>query len=188
MRRLNCLPKPIMRLPDTYCTFHLTVGLPLAAQVSTAAYAKPDELRSLSKRTLVVVLPEGNPKVIDGFPKKNSAGKTAAYMESPDSYREQVEPAIKEYWKLNGKFEYRTTSENIGLFKKKSTKYVALMKVVLPDGGGVAGYTLDMGVPALVLTRTNGDCKETKKGELQVRNHGFQTYLMLSPDPTGKES
>lgn len=103
------------------------------------------------------------------------------------SYREQIEPVVRELWKFNEKVEFKTTSEIIALFAKKSPKYVALMKVVLPDGGDVADYTFGLGVPALMLTRTDGDSKVSKKGELRVRNHDFQAYLIVSPDSTGAE-
>lgn len=165
----------------------LIVAASLHAQVSVRINAKPADLKSLARRTLVVELPEPNPKVIKGFPKKSAAADEAAYRASLESYRQQIEPAIKAYWKFNEDIEYKTTTEIIQLFEKKSKKYVALMKVVLPDGGGVSGYSFGMGVPALVLTRTDGDSKVTKKGELDLRNHDFQSYLVLSPSEDGKE-
>lgn len=175
----------MMRSILLFSLFLLISGL--QAQVSVKIYAEPAELKSLGNRTLVVELPEENPKVIEDFPKKKAAEKTEAYRASLASYREQIEPAIKEHWKFNKDIEFKTTSEIIALFQKKSNKYVALMKVVLPDGGGVSGYTFGLGVPALVLTRTDGDSKVNKKGELNIIKHDFQSYLVVSPDSTERE-
>lgn len=164
------------------------LGFSMQAQVAIRINAEPTELKGLARRTLVVELPEPNPKVIEGFPKKTAAEDEAAYRASLESYRQQIEPAVKAYWKFNENIEYKTTSEIVPLFEKKSKKYVALLKVVLPDGGGEPGcYTFGMGVPALVLTRTDGDSKVSKKGELRLRNHDFQSYLVLSPKEDGTE-
>jgi hypothetical protein len=58
------------RIPAFAATFLLSAAL--SAQVSLKINAEPAELKSLARRTLVVELPEENPKVIDGFPKKYS--------------------------------------------------------------------------------------------------------------------
>ena len=161
----------------------------LCAQVADRINAEPEDLAKLSKRTLVVELPEPNQKVIDDFPKKSASASTKAYTASLDAYRARIEPAVKAYWKFNTNIEFKTTSEIVKLFAEKSNKYVALLKVVLPDGNGEPGcYTFGMGVPAIVLTRTDGDSKVTKKGELRLRNHDFQSYLVLEPDEDGTET
>lgn len=167
-------------------TFATTI---LSAQVSDWINAKPQELAALAKRTLVVELPEPNQKVIDEFPKKSASSDKRAYEASLAAYREQIEPAVKAFWKFNTDIEFKTTSEIVKLFASKSNKYVALLKVVLPDGNGEPGcYTFGMGVPALVLTRTDGDSKVSKKGELRLRNHDFQSYLVVEPDEHGTET
>lgn len=164
------------------------LGTTMQAQVTIKINASPDELKSLSRRTLLVEMPEPNPKVADGFSKKTKEEETEAYMASLASYREQIEPAIRKYWTFNEKIEFASTSEVVRQFEKKSKKYVALIKAVLPNGGGApGGYTFGMGVPALVLTRTDGDSKVSKKGELRLTKHDFQAYLVISPDEKGKE-
>lgn len=153
------------------------------AQVSDHIYAEPAELKKLAQRTLVVELPEENQKVIDDFPKKKAEQKTAAYKASLASYREQIEPAIRAHWKFNEQIEFMTTSQIVELFTKKSKQHVVLMKVLLMDGGGISAKSFGFGVPALMLTRTDGeDNKITKKGEVLIRKHDFQSYLVVSPD------
>ncbi len=167
----------------------LLLSSALHAQVADNINAEPADLKSLAHKTLVVELPEPNDKVIKDFSKKTAAADEAAYRASLDSYRQRIEPAIKAYWKFNEKIEFKTTSEIVKLFADKSKKYVALLKVVLPDGMGEPGcYTFGAGVPAIVLTRTDGDSKVTKKGELRLRNHDFQSYLVLSPGEDGTET
>lgn len=169
-------------------TATLTTSL-LFAQVSDRINAEPEELAKLAKRTLVVELPEPNEKVIDDFPKKTASSDKRAYEASLAAYRERIEPAVRAYWKFNSDIEFKTTSEIVKLFAAKSKKYVALLKVVLPDGNGEPGcYTFGLGVPALVLTRTDGDSKVSKKGELRLRNHDFQSYLVVEPDEHGTET
>lgn len=161
----------------------------LCAQVNDRINAEPEDLAKLAKRTLVVELPEPNQRVIEDFPKKTAAADAAAYKASLDAYREKIEPAVRAHWKFNSNIEFKTTSEIVELFKNKSSKYVALLKVVLPDGMGEPGcYTFGMGVPAIVLTRTDGDSKVTKKGELRLRNHDFQAYLVVEPGEDGTET
>lgn len=159
----------------------LALSFSVQAQVAEMIQAKPDELKALARKTLVVELPEPNQKVIDKFSKKTAAEKTAAYEASLASYREQIEPAVRAYWTFNKDIEFKTTSQIVELFKKKSPKYVALMKVVLADGGGAYGYTFGAGVPALVLTRTDGDSKVTNKGQLWLKEWNFQMYLVTTP-------
>src|SRR5688500_4738273 len=67
------------------------------AQVAIKIWAEPAELKALSKRTLVVELPEENPKVTEGFPKKTAESDAAAYRASLASYREHIEPAVRKY-------------------------------------------------------------------------------------------
>ena len=159
-----------------------------SAQVSDRINAEPAELKKLANRILVVEMPEENAKVIEDFPKKKAAQKTEAYRASIASYREQIEPAVKAHWKFNEQIEFKTTSEIVQLFKQKSSKHVVLMKVLLMDGGGISAYSFGFGVPALMLTRTDGeDNKITKKGEVVIRNHDFQSYLVVSPDSAERE-
>jgi len=158
------------------------------AQVNDKIGAEPDEIKAMARKTLVVELPEENAKVIDSFSKKTAAADAAAYRASLASYREQIEPAIRKYWQYNKNIEFKTTSEVVALFEKKSTKYVALLKVVLADGGGAYGYTFGLGVPAIVLTRTDGDSKVTKKGQLELRKYDYQMYLVTTPAEDGTES
>lgn len=170
-------------------TFAILLSCGLRAQVSDIINAEPAELKTLAKRTLVVELPEPNQKVIDEFPKKSATADEAAYRASLESYRKAIEPAVKANWKFNTQIEFKTTSEIVKLFAAKDKKYVALLKVVLPDGMGEPGcYTFGMGVPALVLTRTDGDSKVSKKGELRLRKHDFQSYLVLGPSEDGSET
>lgn len=169
--------------------FAILLSAVLSAQVSDIINAEPEELKTLAKRTLVVELPEVNQRVIADFPKKTALADEAAYRASLESYRKAIEPAVKAYWKFNGDIEFKTTSEIVQLFAAKSKKYVALLKVVLPDGMGEPGcYTFGMGVPALVLTRTDGESKVSKKGELRLRKHDFQSYLVLGPSEDGTET
>lgn len=160
----------------------------LNAQVVDKIWANPAELKTLSKRTLVVELPEENPKVIDGFPKKTAEQDAAAYRESLAAYRTVIEPAIRGHWKWNENIEFLPTSRIVELFKQKSTKHVALLKVVLTTDMGVGAYTFGMGVPALVLTRTDGDGKVNKKGELRLIKHDYQMYLATTTDDNGRET
>lgn len=169
--------------------FALLFSCALSAQVSDIINAEPAELKTLAKRTLVVELPEPNQNVIDDFSKKTAASDEAAYRASLESYRQAIEPAVKALWKFNEEIEFKTTTEIVKLFAAKDKKYVALLKVVLPDGMGEPGcYTFGMGVPALVLTRTDGDSKVSKKGELRLRKHDFQSYLVLGPSEDGTET
>jgi hypothetical protein len=164
------------------------LALPMNAQIANKIWAEPAELKALSRKILVVELPEENPKVIEGFPKKTAAADAAAYRASLASYRDQVEASIREHWKYNEEIEFKTTSEIIQLFAKKSTKHVALLKVVLADGLGVYGYTFGMGVPAIVLTRTDGDSKVSKKGQLQLIKHDYQMNLVAGTAEDGTET
>lgn len=161
---------------------------PLHAQVVDRIWAEPAELKALSKRTLVVELPEENPKVVDGFPKKTAEQDAAAYRESLAAYRAVIEPAIREHWKWNEQIEFMPTSQIVELFQKKSNKHVALLKVVLTTDMGVGAYTFGMGVPALVLTRTDGQSKVSKKGELRLVQHDYQMYLATTTDENGRET
>ena len=165
--------------------FALLIG---KAQVSDQIFADPPDLKKLAGRILVVELPEENAKVIEGFPKKRAAQKTEAYRASLAAYRAQIEPAVRAHWKFNEQIEFKTTSEIVGLFKQKSPKYVVLLKALLLDGGGASYHSFGFGVPALVLTRTDGeDNKVTKKGDVSIRNHDFQSYLVVSPDSAERE-
>lgn len=166
----------------------LSLTLGLHAQVAEMIQAKPAELKALARRTLVVELPESNQRVIDHFSKKTAAEKTAAYEASLASYREQIEPAIRANWTFNEHIEFKTTTEIVELFRKKSPKYVALMKVVLADGGGAYGYSFGMGVPALALTRTDGESKVTNKGQLWLKEWDFQMYLVTTPTDVEAET
>ncbi len=158
------------------------------AQVNDKIGAEPDEIKAMAKKTLVVELPEENDKVIASFSKKTAEADLAAYRASLASYREQIEPAVCKYWSYNKNIEFKKTSEVVALFQKKSTKYVALMKVVLADGGGAYVYSFGLGVPAIVLTRTDGDSKVTKKGQLELRKYDYQMYLVTNPFDDGTES
>ncbi|HPJ53187.1 MAG TPA: DUF2924 domain-containing protein, partial [Flavobacteriales bacterium] len=128
----------------------------LNAQVQDWINAEPDELRALARRTLVVEIPEENPKEIDRFNKKTAEERTADYRATLESYRQVIEPAVRATWTFNEEIEFRTTSEILELFKQKSTKHVALMKAVLLNGGPVAANSPATVVPAFVLTRTDG--------------------------------
>lgn len=57
----------------------LTVGTSVIAQVSIRINADPAALKALARRTLMVELPEVNPKVSEGFSKKTRDQETAAY-------------------------------------------------------------------------------------------------------------
>lgn len=175
--------KTSLTLLLTFLTAHL-----LQAQVVDRIWAEPAALKALSKRTLVVELPEENPKVVEGFPKKTAEQDAAAYRESLAAYRTVIEPAIREHWKWNEKIEFMTTSQIVELFQKKSNKHVALLKVVLTTDMGVGVYTFGMGVPALVLTRTDGESKVSKKGELRLMKHDYQMYLATTTDENGRET
>lgn len=164
-----------------------TMAIQAHAQVAVKIWADPSELKALSKKTLVVELPDENSGVINSFPKKTAEADIAAYRASLASYREKIEPAVREHWRYNEKIEFKTTSEIVSLFAKKSSKYVVLLKVVLPDGGGAYAYTFGLGVPALVLTRTDGDHKVTKKGQLQLAKYDYQMYLCTDTDDDGRE-
>ena len=157
------------------------------AQVSATIGASPAELKALSKRTLVVELPEPNQRVIAEFPSKNADAKKAGNEGSLDSYRAQIEPAIRKYWTYNKEIEFKTTSEIIELFKEKNPKYVALIKVVLADGGGAYAYSFGLGVPALVFTATDGASKVNKNGQMTLMNWDFQAYLATTPANYGRE-
>lgn len=157
------------------------------AQVSASIGASPAELKALATRTLVVELPEPNQRAIAEFPAKTADAKKAAYENSLASYREQIEPAIRKYWTYNKDIEFKTTSEIIELFKEKNTKYVALLKVVLADGGGAYAYSFGLGVPALVLTATDGASKVSKNGLMTLTNWDFQAYLATTPTNYGRE-
>lgn len=166
----------------------LTCTSLIEAQVVDRIWAEPFELKGLSKRILVVELPEVNPKVIDGFSKKTAEQDTKAYQESLAAYRAVIEPAIRAHWKWNEKIEFMPTSQIVELFQKKSTKHVALLKVMLTTDMGVGAYSFGMGVPALVLTRTNGESKVTKKGELRLIKHDYQMYLATTTNEEGRET
>ncbi len=157
------------------------------AQVSASIGASPAELKALATRTLVVELPEPNQRVIAEFPAKTADAKKAAYENSLAAYREQIEPAIRKYWTYNKEIEFKTTSEVIELFKEKNPKYVALIKVVLADGGGAYAYSFGLGVPALVLTATDGASKVNKNGQMTLTNWDFQAYLATTPTNYGRE-
>ena len=157
------------------------------AQVSASIGASPADLKALAKRTLVVELPEPNQQVIAEFPAKTADAKKTAYENSLASYREQIEPAIRKYWTYNKEIEFKTTSEIIELFKEKNPKYVALLKVVLADGGGAYAYSFGLGVPALVLTATDGASKVNKNGQMTLTNWDFQAYLATTPTNYGRE-
>jgi hypothetical protein len=162
--------------------------LTITAQVSDRINAEPEDLKKLGNRILVVELPEENPKVIEEFPKKKAAQKTEAYRASLASYREQIEPAVRAHWKFNEQIEFMTTSQIVGLFQKRSSEHVVLMKVLLMDGGGISAYSFGFGVPALMLTRTDGEKdKISKKGEVVIRVPDFQSYLVVSPDSSDRE-
>ncbi|MCB0763309.1 MAG: hypothetical protein KDB84_01290, partial [Flavobacteriales bacterium] len=158
------------------------------AQIAERIWAEPAVLKSFTKRILVVELPEPNTKVIDDFPKKTAAADEAAYRASLENYRAVIRPAIEEHWKYNSQIEFMTTSQIVELFTKKSTKHVVLLRAVLTDGGGVSVFSRYMGVPALVMTRTDGDHKVSKKGEVTIMKHDFQMYLTTSVAEDGTES
>ncbi|MEZ4756200.1 MAG: hypothetical protein R2817_05180 [Flavobacteriales bacterium] len=176
----------------TRTTLTILLGLSaipfLQGQVMEKIWAEPAELKALGKRTLVVEVPEENPKVVVGFSKKTAEQDAAAYRASLEDYLAVIEPAIREHWRWNEKIEFMPTSKVVELFAKKSTKHVALMKVVLSTDMGVGAYTFGLGVPALVLTRTDGDSKVTKKGELRLTKHDYQMYLATTTDETGRET
>jgi len=153
----------------------------LNAQVQDWINAEPDELRALARRTLVVEIPEENPKEIDRFNKKTAEERTADYRATLESYRQVIEPAVRATWTFNEEIEFRTTSEILELFKQKSTKHVALMKAVLLNGGPVAANSPATVVPAFVLTRTDGKRhKANPQGVFFFADHDFQSYLVPS--------
>jgi len=147
------------------------------AQIPNKIYAEPADFKIMAEKILVVELPEENPKVIEEFSRKTATADAAAYKAGLESYREAIEPAIRAHWKFNEQIEFKTTSEIVKLFASKSKDHVALLKVVLADGGGVYAYTFGLGVPALALTRTDGDSEVNKKGQLSLRKHDYQMYL-----------
>lgn len=175
-------------MKTTICALAIGLGSTVSAQVAEKIWAEPAELKALARRILVVELPEENPKVIDGFSKKTAESDIAAYRASLASYRALIEPAVRAHWKYNEQIEFRTTSEIIALFAKKSTKHVAMLKVVLADGMDVNAYTFGLGCPALVLTRTDGDSKVSKKGQLNLIKHDYQMYLATTASETGEEA
>lgn len=173
----------------------LALNLATTAQVAEKIWAGPDELKDLARRILVVELPGEDPKLLDALPKHATEKEIAehrasieSYWASLESYRAMIEPAIREHWKYNEEIEFKTTAEIFELFEKRSTKHVALLKVVLENGMGISRYTTRLGCPAIILARTDGDSKLTKSGNLLLGKYDYQMYLATTTSETGDVS
>jgi hypothetical protein len=170
------------------CILSLLATQGLFAQLPNRIYASAEDLKGLSKRILVVEMPEENPKVIETLTKQEDTVELRAYREEMQTYRELIEDAIAENWKYNEEIEFKTTSEIIELFRAKSTQHVAMLKMVMVDAGGISHWADNLTLPALILTRTDGEVKFTKTGTMELRGHDYQMYFVRGIDAEGKEA
>lgn len=154
--------------------------VPATAQINDVIHVTPEDLAAMSQRTLLVVLEEEDPKVIEEMPKKNREEEIARYKAAIANYNALIEPAVRKYWTFNPKIEVKKASEVVPLFAAKSPDYVVLMKVALRDMELYYNFDSGLRVPVLMYQRTDEESKVNKKGFLTISEVDYQMYIPSS--------
>lgn len=126
----------------------------IAAQISDKIYGKPEDFKELKKRILVVEILEPNPKTIEKLQKKKKQPELLKdYENFFSNYNELIKKVVPQYWKLNEKIEFKTTSEINSI--AGNSKYVILTYIELGDVMFLDFYerASAVSVPALLYGR-----------------------------------
>lgn len=105
-----------------FATILQSIALKSIAQFE---FPKLEDAVAFKKRTLIVELKEEDPSQIKKLAKDSEGLK--AYKDRITNYNKMVKDFVTtDYWKLNDKIEYKTTTEIDGLIKSGSTDYSIL--------------------------------------------------------------
>ena len=90
-----------------------------SAMYSQVGNSKPEDVREIKKRTLIVVAEEANDKLLT----KLEGEQLAQYKKDIEDYNKEIKEAVTNAWKFNAKIEYKTRAEVDKLTKSKSKEY-----------------------------------------------------------------
>lgn len=127
-----------------------------SAQVASKVYGKPADYKAMKKRSLIVEIPEPDPKTIEKLKKKAKKKPELLknYNEFFPMYEALITKVVEEHWKLNEEVKFMTTSEVKEIRDSKSKKYVILYYTELADKGFGNDWRSGLTVPALVYSRS----------------------------------
>jgi len=104
----------------------VAIGLKLSAQIDPKIRAKPDDLKMLQGRTVIVEVEEEDARVVAKLSKKEKdADRLQEYRDFIANNNTMLKNAVDKYWKFNSSIEYKTTTE-LQDIKGKSKDYVII--------------------------------------------------------------
>ncbi|MBL4654290.1 MAG: hypothetical protein JKY33_00520 [Bacteroidia bacterium] len=160
----------------------IAIWLMSSSAMAQVTYAKPEEIKLIKKRPLIVELLELDPKNIEKWEKKKTKSKKPKvverysemiieYTQFVEDYNNYIKIAVEKHWDLNAKIEYKTFSEVKKLRKSSKTHAVLWFSESSSSYSDEYGfkYFPNLTIPTLNYSRI-------EKGQVKVDYSFFIPY------------
>jgi hypothetical protein len=132
-----------MKSTTTLCTLLLILAT-YTHSFAQWGMGKPEDVAAVKNRTLIVVVEQSNPKIIEKLKKKNKGSYIDDYRKALDDYNDNMKDAVQKYWTFSSNVEYKTAEELESIVKSKSKDYAVLRCITM--NGNYSGIDIYSGL------------------------------------------